>query len=781
MTISNDDLKPIVDELYKSNFYTAINLIKGLESKFVELEEIYILYYFTYDFMEWVARHYQYENLDEYEDNKTLYFNKINKENNKSNTYLKLYLFLEKNFITFERFTWFGKKDKSIKLLKNALEENSNNLEAKFYLLFENEKIYDCFIFLNENILDIKIINNFINSNTIIFNSKYRNKILVLRKKYNLLDKEQDYYSYAYSKDYNLLYEYFINNKDKKYEKTFISFGEVCFKLKKYDEAISFYKFKKNKDNIDYLLLGQCYEIKKDRKEAIKAYKNYFINFKSGQWTDGIEKLIKLKAYKEAKEVVKDYSYSLKEYNLFYEAKLMNMEKLYQDSINLLETIVNSPMDINDKKLKKNIYLLYLSNYFYKTIINLEGIYNNILKHNNFELKGHFFTLNYKYFSDYQSLEKYGEKLNIEYKEKYSKKIEQYKKFIHNKYIKIHKLLYKEIKKLNFNISEDKELYYLSFFDDSISINRAIEIYKNRLKNEPENPNYYLAIGNIYFKNKSFMEAKQCYEKSIELSKKYFLNLNGQAELSLVKMDINSNDKKRLFDESMLNYISYNSYQRDTILMFFEQILYKYQSFSINLLSSLTEKYLYFASPNKLNDPFDVASETLEKQFENVEINKEKFKTCSLSMLNDNKLMWSHYAREHTGICIGYRFSYLPNYVGKAKVLYKNTNISEKDIFKSIMDYWTIKSEDWEYEQELRLLHYGEKEKINYTFDKNEAFQKNIIGLQIISISFGLKFKEFNIIKPIIKELEKKQKNKIDIFQAKTYEQKLILEKIVNF
>ena len=77
MTISSDDLKPIVDELYKSNFYTAVNLIKGLENKFGELEEICMIYYFAYDFMEWVARHYQYENLDEYAENKTLYFNKL--------------------------------------------------------------------------------------------------------------------------------------------------------------------------------------------------------------------------------------------------------------------------------------------------------------------------------------------------------------------------------------------------------------------------------------------------------------------------------------------------------------------------------------------------------------------------------------------------------------------------------------------------------------------------------------------------------------------------------
>lgn len=777
MTISNDDLKPIVDELYKSNFYTAINLIKGLEGKFEGLEEIYILYYFTYDFMEWVARHYQYENLDEYEDNKILYFNKINKENNKSTTYLKLYLFLEENFRTFEHFTWFGKKDKSIKLLKNALEENPDNLEVKFYLLFENGKIDDCFKFLNENILDMNIVKKFISEFLGRKKAKrFGNSLENILKRYSSLDTKMRFYFDLYSDNFLKLYEYYQRNPNEKKQNYFNSYVKTCYELEKYDELINFSINLKDEDKKDYFILGQTYERLGEKEKAIEAY------FKSNPSTigDDFNKLFKFKAFDRIREKIERKRYLVTEELFdFYEAKIFYIEKEYEKSLKILLNILNRIEYFI--QLKKDIYIMLISIYYYKVKYKIKNIYLDILKDNNFELKGSFFTLNYKYFSDYQNLEKYGEKLNIEYKEKYLKKIEQYKKFIHNKYIKIHKLLYKEIKKLNFKISEDKELYYLSFFDDSISINREIEIYKYRLKNEPENPNYHLSLGNVYFKSKNFNEAKQCYEKSIELSKKYFLNLNGQAELNLLKIDINSNDKKRLFDESMLNYISYNSYQRDTILIFFEQILYKYQNFSINSLSSLTENYLYFASPNKLNDPFDVASLSLEKQFENIEINKEEFKTCSLSKINDNKLMWSHYAKEHTGVCVGYRFLYLPNYVGKEKVLYKNTNIPEKDIFKSIMDYWTIKSEDWEYEQEIRLLHYGENEKLNYTFDKNEAFQKNIIGLQIVSISFGLKFKEFNIIKPIIKEIEKKQKTKIDIFQAKTYEQKLILEKIENF
>ena len=778
MTISSDDLKPIVDELYKSNFYTAVNLIKGLENKFGELEEICMIYYFAYDFMEWVARHYQYENLDEYAENKTLYFNKINKENNKSNAYLKLYLFLEKNFTTFEHFTWFGKKDKSIKLLNNALEENINNLEAKFYLLFENEMIKDCFLFLLENELNKEMVENFIHNQLRNLKNikQYKSIIKVIFNKYNISNTKLEFYLNLYSYNFSKLYEYYKSNPAEKEFPYFNSYVKTCYELEKYDELIDFIVNLENENKKDYFILGQAYEKIGEKEKAIEAY------FKSNpsRVGDDFDKLFKFKVFDRIRDKIEIKKYlGNEELFDFYEAKILYIEKEYKKSLKILLNILNKIEYF--MQLKKDIYVILISIYYHLVIDKLEKIYLDILNDNNFELKGSFFTLNYKYFSEYQSFEKYGEKLNIEYNEKYSKRIEQYKKFIYNKYIKIHKLLYKEIKNLNFKLTEDKELYYLYFFDDSISINKEIEIYKNRLENEPENPNYYLSLGNIYFKSKNFTEAKKCYEKSIELSKKYFLNLNGQAELSLVKMDINSNDKKKLFDESMLNFISYNSYQRDTILIFFEQIFYKYQNFSINSLSSLTENYLYFASPNKLNDPFDVASLSLEKQFENLEINKERFKTCSLSKINDNKLMWSHYAKEHTGICIGYKFLYLPNYVGKEKVLYKDTNIPEKDIFKSIMDYWRIKSEDWEYEQEVRLLHYGEKEKINYTFDKNEAFQKNIIGLQIVSISFGLRFKEFNIIKPIIKEIERKQKTKIDIFQAKTIEQNLILEKILNF
>ena len=140
--------------------------------------------------------------------------------------------------------------------------------------------------------------------------------------------------------------------------------------------------------------------------------------------------------------------------------------------------------------------------------------------------------------------------------------------------------------------------------------------------------------------------------------------------------------------------------------------------------------------------------------------------------------MWSHYTQEHTGISIGYKFQYLPNYVGKAEVKYKNTDLAENEIFDNIIEYWTVKSEDWEYEKEVRLLHYGEKQKIYYTFDINEAIERNIIALEIESITFGLKFKNKDILKPLVLEIEKKQNREINLFKVKISEQKLIIEKV---
>ncbi|MCF6172572.1 MAG: DUF2971 domain-containing protein [Campylobacteraceae bacterium] len=775
--------KEIVDNLYKSNFYEALISIQKLyTSSQGGAPEIFYFYYYLYDLMSWVSRHKKHDSASKIQNSKDKYFNKIlqSNQNDKSTTYLQLYLFLEENFRTFEHYTWFRKYDKSKELLDQSLKENPNNLEAQFHRLLCEEKIKECFEFLSNHRLDTKIIDKFLSN--IWFKEEFLDDSQQLKKLYNLDTEHNTLFYYTQKKDYQWLYKYFNEDEKRKSKTNYVSYGKVCFELKKYDEAIQFYENKDDKNGDEFFVLGECYDHQNQKDKAISCYKNYYSNFTSGNWSKGIKKLFKLKAYKEIESILKNEKPNFnKEHKIFYEAKLLYIEKKYTNSINTLNGIFDKLH--HHKELKKDIYFLYISNYYKKTMKEMEQSYCEIIRSNDFELSGakFLFGFDYHHLSSYRDFEKYIKKLNIEFDNNYSKLAEKCKKRIDNRFIEVHKKLYTEIQTRKIKLAEDWELYYLSAFEDLNSLNKRVDIFTNRIKNEAENPKYYLALGKLHYQKakltkKSFKEAIKYLEKSIELAEKYFVNLYGEAELLLVKIKKSKEDKKALFDKSIKDFIFHNSYQKDTRTIFFTQTLYKYQSFSINTLSSLSENYLYFANPDQLNDPFDVASESLEKQFKNLKLNKNYFKLCSLSQINDNKLMWSHYTQEHTGICVGYNFAYLPYYVGKDEVKYKNTNLDEKEIFDNIIEYWTVKSEDWEYEKELRLLHYGEKQKIPYTFDINEAIEKNIIALEIGSITFGLKFQNEAILKPIILEIEKTQKRKINLFKAKIFEQKLIIK-----
>lgn len=771
--------KIIVDNLYESNFYGALINIQKLEANSPNNQEVPFYYYYLYSLMEWVCKHKNYKSSKAISKNKKYFFNIIlnDNKNDKTKTYLQLYLFLNDNFKNFDNFSWFDKDKKSIFLLEQALKEDQNNLDAKFYLLFAQKNIDECFEFLSKYKLNIQLVKKFLNN--FWFRKEFLEDCQKIRQLYNIDSENDDFLYHVQTKDYEWLYEYFNKSEERKSKITCISYGKVCFELEKFDEAIQYYQNKKNKKNDDYFLLGKCYEKQKQKQKAIECYKNYYINFNSGYTDIGIKKLFELEAYVEIELILKNEKSHLDEnIKKFYKAKLLNIKKKYDNSISTLDSILDNPN--NNINLKKDIYLLYISNYFNLILKHIKKMYDHVLSKKDFELNGTFW-FDYKNLHLYHEMKRYTKKLNIEYNSEFIKNTDLYLKKLNMFYISKIKMLYRNSNKLNVPLTEGRELYYLSAFKDLNSLDTRISIFSNKIEQEKENPEYYLELGKLHYQKanltkKDFGEAIKYLEKSIELAKKYFMYLNGVAELLLIEIESSKKSKKILFDKSIKDFIFYNSYQKNANTIFFIRALYKYKSLSINTLSSLLDNYLYFSSPKQLNDPFDVASEKLEKNFTDLELQKNDFKLFSLSQTNNNKLMWSHYAKEHTGICIGYKFLYLPKYVGKDEVKYRNTNLVENEIFNNIIDYWTVKSEDWEYEKEVRLLHYGNKEKIHYTYDVNEAFEKNIIALQIESIIFGLKFQNETILKPIILEIEKKQNKTINIYKTKIYDQKLIIE-----
>jgi len=194
--------------------------------------------------------------------------------------------------------------------------------------------------------------------------------------------------------------------------------------------------------------------------------------------------------------------------------------------------------------------------------------------------------------------------------------------------------------------------------------------------------------------------------------------------------------------------------------------LFKYYSpkyGSNDNLSFYTQGELYFQQPIKFNDPWDCKSPpiTISRQlnalrqlwvnlgdnnghiFTDNEWNKlnklsrseikKYFSTLyqsafdnqrarigvfSLSFIPDSELMWSHYAKSHTGYMLHFQIN-LEEYMNTAgiettgipiPVVYKNTRQTwnmvnyYKDREKHMYDLVRYKSKAWEYECELRLL-----------------------------------------------------------------------------
>jgi len=174
--------------------------------------------------------------------------------------------------------------------------------------------------------------------------------------------------------------------------------------------------------------------------------------------------------------------------------------------------------------------------------------------------------------------------------------------------------------------------------------------------------------------------------------------------------------------------------------------LYKYYSVNKDSLSSLINKHVWYSSPDYFNDPFD--TKIIENDLlQNLSFQREKI--FCLSAINNNLLMWSHYADSHKGFCIEFteytiqKLELLKstgiypndapnNKLGIAaakKVQYKNTveineilkdipldsndfmqlynklnNIEQKALVKKIQETSYIKHKNWGYEEEYRLI-----------------------------------------------------------------------------
>ncbi|MGF6785797.1 DUF2971 domain-containing protein [Paraburkholderia sp. 35.1] len=174
---------------------------------------------------------------------------------------------------------------------------------------------------------------------------------------------------------------------------------------------------------------------------------------------------------------------------------------------------------------------------------------------------------------------------------------------------------------------------------------------------------------------------------------------------------------------------------------------HKFRQLDENFWKSLESSSFYFPDPVRLNDPADcqidlvkafqlaragqsathaAKAEELFLRFANKVV--EHAKTCGVYSLScgsiagdDERLLWAHYAANHTGVCLTFKIPYdfvSDNMVGVAPVEYSTDSLFgalrgidlskkpdfEQDIKPILTAYLTTKAPEWEYEHEARFI-----------------------------------------------------------------------------
>jgi hypothetical protein len=254
-------------------------------------------------------------------------------------------------------------------------------------------------------------------------------------------------------------------------------------------------------------------------------------------------------------------------------------------------------------------------------------------------------------------------------------------------------------------------------------------------------------------------------------------------------------------------------------------------------LSILTKNEFHFSIPDEFNDPFDSrffsqfkGSKAEWEKYANNNFNEEDkifflnslkevnykqseidmilryvtgyneypFIVCCFSASRDNILMWSHYANQHKGICLGFRSTFIngeyffemednvnknlnPKNAKLCEVKYQrgkpNIYNPVKKNYHSQDSFYLTKSGFWNYEQEYRILvnhkYFDDNQnrirKRNFKF-KKEILSEVIFGVNTDSYEMGKIYKiiqeeylDFGINVKVYKAFMKKDSYEIDL------------------
>jgi Protein of unknown function (DUF2971) len=240
------------------------------------------------------------------------------------------------------------------------------------------------------------------------------------------------------------------------------------------------------------------------------------------------------------------------------------------------------------------------------------------------------------------------------------------------------------------------------------------------------------------------------------------------------------------------------------------RIVYAYRTINDHLRDSLIKRHVWFSNPLRFNDPYDCALPILDHsnpqdamecvnslllrypapsaEFEARALMEaksgkvilasqiiqewrngmERSGVICFSENPDNILMWSHYASQHQGICLGFEFG--DNRHVLQKVTYSDylpniplVELVKEDNAESLRTFCQTKSRDWAYEHEWRLIHLAPP--FDSDHDKSRAL--SIQPEMLRRVIFGWRIKPER--REELKRLLKDWPTPIHFYQAKPH------------
>jgi len=240
------------------------------------------------------------------------------------------------------------------------------------------------------------------------------------------------------------------------------------------------------------------------------------------------------------------------------------------------------------------------------------------------------------------------------------------------------------------------------------------------------------------------------------------------------------------------------------------QKLYRYQPFNFEwLYQTIFENIIFLSSPETFNDPWDCRlyfadvpddpgfidavckypdrtftreqvetaarekPEFLKKLINDISLGTERkmhslFRICCLAARPDCSLMWGHYARGHTGICLEFNATHNQVFSSALKVKYETSllahKISDRSTEGNISPFIT-KSNDWAYEEEYRLI--AQDQYVDPNACETLLTKGNLLNIPENSLSaviLGCRMDESN--KEKIRNLIKKSEKPIQVKEA---------------